>query len=421
MKRLLFILTPFVFFIFGVKSQGTIVSWPLQGSLSGVGAPGITVHDVTLGAGIANDGWVDAPTKWCHTVSGCSGLKTRNWTSTTTSLTKTASGGTFLGNRYVEFSFTLNAGQPSIQLNSFKFDGGAGFNANCTGTAYFAVYWSKNSATAADFTGISRSGYCVYEASGFGFNHSNDGSCRSFDINGGGTCWNPFPMTVNAGDRVRFRVYIGTTHSNSTNGGWRAIFGNASIEKVSPLAVTLNSFNANCENNGTEVNWSTASEQNASHFDLERSGDGETWNNVTTVLANGNSNSLKTYSVKDNARLTDDYYYRLRQVDFDGKEEIYGPVTVNCGSTPNNSLLVFPNPSSGEFAVEVNSNEVLEGAAVVVYDISGKQLLKQDLNSKLKGINMVYFTDNNLAPGTYLVVVESETKNNFTPVKLVIR
>ena len=82
--------------------------------------------------------------------------------------------------------------------------------------------------------------------------------------------------------------------------------------------------------------------------------------------------------------------------------------------------LFYPNPSNGEFAVKVNSSETIEGAAVVIYDLSGKKLMKQTVNGTMKGTNVVYFNDGNLASGTYLVVLESESKSSYKPVKFII-
>lgn len=113
-------------------------------------------------------------------------------------------------------------------------------------------------------------------------------------------------------------------------------------------------------------------------------------------------------------------YYRLKQTDYDGKSEYFPPIIVNCNSDEN-SMIVYPNPSNGEFAVKVNSSDDLEGAAIAVYDMSGKRLIRQNLNDKAKGTNMLYFSNTQLAPGTYLLVVESEMKNTFKPVKLVIQ
>lgn len=204
---------------------------------------------------------------------------------------------------------------------------------------------------------------------------------------------------------------------NYVRGGSQGYPGVVRITYISTLGVQLSSFRATCDKN-INILWTTSSEKNSEYFALERSRNGQEWQLVTTFAGAETTNDENTYSYSDNAY--EEVYYRLKQVDFDGKTEYYGPIAVNCNSNAN-SLVIFPNPSNGEFAVEINSSEMLEGAAVSVYDLSGKQLLRQDLNGKLKGTNTIYFTDNNLAPGTYLVVVESETKNSFIPVKLVIR
>lgn len=407
MKRLLLISTLFIFFIFELNSQTpvNIVSWPLTTDLNGIANyPGITPHAVELGSGVISEG-VN------QTICSCTGLRTRDWNQAT-SINTSQSGG-----HWVQFSFTNNGAAP-IEISRFGFSASAGTSSACNLTSAMAVRWSIDNVNTPSWFAL-RSGACSGELLyNIGSTGCTNYAYHSTNTGHSGTCTSPFSITLGVGQRIRFRVIIGSTRHNTD---WKVVIGNVFVERISPLSVTLNEFNANCESNGTTINWSTASEQNASHFDLERSNDGETWNNVTTVLASGNSTSLKTYSAKDNVRPTDGRYYRLRQVDFDGKEEIHGPITVNCNNSQENSLLVFPNPSSGEFAVEINSNEVLEDAAVVVYDLSGKQLMRQVINSNLKGTNMVYFSENKLAPGTYLVVIESEARNNFTPVKLVIR
>lgn len=190
------------------------------------------------------------------------------------------------------------------------------------------------------------------------------------------------------------------------------------ITIISTLGVQLSNFIAVCEGLSTNVLWTTDSEKNSDYFTLERSRDGQDWSQVVTLSGAGTTNLQNTYSYNDN--LYDEIYYRLKQVDFDGKTQYYGPITVNCVAS-DNSLLVFPNPSNGEFGVEIHSSEVLENASVVVYDNTGKQLLRSELNNTLKGTNMVYFSDSKLAAGSYLVVLESETKHTLKPVKLVIQ
>lgn len=75
------------------------------------------------------------------------------------------------------------------------------------------------------------------------------------------------------------------------------------------------------------LKWSTASEQNSSHFDLESSNDGTNWKIITTNSASGNSNEELHYSYID-YNLNELTYYRLQQFDIDGKFETYGPIII---------------------------------------------------------------------------------------------
>lgn len=92
---------------------------------------------------------------------------------------------------------------------------------------------------------------------------------------------------------------------------------------------------------------------------------------------------------------------------------------LQCTSNENN-LVVYPNPSNGDFSVEVNSVEPLQEAAVVVYDISGKQVQRREINHSMVGSNMISFSNTKMEKGAYLIVIESKNKNNFKPEKLVI-
>jgi len=425
--KLLLLLTLLACTFFRI-SIAQVASWPLTSNINGTGSPGITAHPVAFGCGYS---WPS--TNFCNSsllydfgsVSGsCSclnGLRIRNWrVQDVSGVTPSLNGTTAVNqSRYVEFSFTNNTGG-DVTVNSFDFTANAGFSTNCTGTSpYSSLRWMIDGVHATP-QWIRHPSACASEQS-LNLNSGNAGACNNFSRPNSAACgtgWTSSnPIIVANGQRVRFRIYIATSHSESS---WRVVLGNVVINGIVPLAVTLHDFNANCESNGTEVSWSTSSEQNASHFDLQRSIDGEQWNKVATIPAAGNSTSLQNYTYTDPVRyISSTSYYRLRQVDFDGAEEIHRTIAVDCDATEN-SLIVFPNPSAGEFTVEVNSTGILEDGFIGVYDLSGKQLLRQEINTK-KGTNVVYFTENNLASGTYLVVVESETKNAFKPVKLVIQ
>lgn len=410
-----------IFWISGISSLGfaQLASWPLSTDINGTGGAGIIAHPVAFGSGYS------APNTLLYdfgTNCGCSGLRIWNWRVTGSPAPSLNANTALSQNRYVEFSFTNNTGGP-VTVNQFSFEGSGALSTNCSSSIpYGYVRWLVDEVHGTTTQWIRNPSTCSAE-------HpltltGASGSCYSYSRPSAATCssssppgWTlATPVTVASGNRMRIRIYVATS---SDQNAWRLVLRNVTITGANPLAVALKEFNAGCGNDGTEVNWVTASEQNASHFDLEYSRDGASWERVTRVPAHGNSTVIRTYGFKDIARFASPFYYRLRQFDFDGMETVYGPIVVNC-ETKEKNLMVFPNPSSGAFTVIMNAPELLEDAAIVIYDLSGKQLLKRPVSDQLSGTHIVYFEEDQLASGTYLLVLKSKSGNNFSPVKLII-
>ena len=111
-----------------------------------------------------------------------------------------------------------------------------------------------------------------------------------------------------------------------------SVFGGGS-DNGDPLPVELVSFSGACNDGLVELIWETASEYNSSHFDVENSRDGITWDVVKTIEAAGNSNELLTYGYNDVNAHGGDNYYRLTQVDIDGTSKTYDVINVSCSQT----------------------------------------------------------------------------------------
>jgi hypothetical protein len=94
-----------------------------------------------------------------------------------------------------------------------------------------------------------------------------------------------------------------------------------------PLPVELSYFDGVTYSKFNLINWTTESEQNSSHFDLESSVDGENWKKITTKIAAENSTEDIKYSYID-YNLNPLTYYRLQQYDIDGKYETFGPIVI---------------------------------------------------------------------------------------------
>jgi hypothetical protein len=156
-------------------------------------------------------------------------------------------------------------------------------------------------------------------------------------------------------------------------------FGSKSGE--TPLPVDLVDFNANCDNGKVEINWTTASEINNDYFIIEKSNDMSKFVEVNRTIGAGNSNSIKNYQVMDRND-SGTTYYRLTQVDFDGKTTIYAPIVVKCQEfnliTP--SLVVYPNPFNNEINI-IFENIANEEVTVEIFDQTGRIILTKKINT----------------------------------------
>lgn len=123
----------------------------------------------------------------------------------------------------------------------------------------------------------------------------------------------------------------------------------------SPLPVTFLSFTAKrMANASVLLQWKTATEQQNSHFVIERSGDGMHYQSIGSVKATESATGAASYSFPDNDPLEGTNYYRLKQVDLDGHEQVYGVRIVQPGSTIA-SLSLYPNPVINNLKLELSA------------------------------------------------------------------
>ena len=180
-----------------------------------------------------------------------------------------------------------------------------------------------------------------------------------------------------------------------------------SKNNLNPLPVDLISFDAECQDYQIEFNWATASETNNDYFVIEMSKDMINFEQVVKIQGAGNSNSINQY--QELIETKKDYnYFRLVQVDFDGKATIYHPIVVNCDSEQEiePELIVYPNPFNNDFYVELNNfNE--KNATIQIIDELGK-IIYQESISELNMNNVFYLNPTNLKPSMYQLRVVSD-------------
>ncbi|NME71354.1 T9SS type A sorting domain-containing protein [Flammeovirga aprica] len=193
-------------------------------------------------------------------------------------------------------------------------------------------------------------------------------------------------------------------------------------EAISDLPVELVSFTASIKNGGIEINWSTATEINASHFEILSSTDRRNWTSIGEVDAAGNSSSLINYSFLDEREYQSAVYYKLVQYDFDGQNETFGPLVVY----PSNELntlrtAVFPNPATNE-VINVQISGMNPGSTTVIQVLTkeGKLIFKDEVSNKNQvATNYQLEIHSSLTPGLYIIKVNSGLQQNIE--KLIVR
>lgn len=191
-------------------------------------------------------------------------------------------------------------------------------------------------------------------------------------------------------------------------------------DNTSTLPVELVSLVANKLGNHIAVSWTTASESNNSHFEIERSYDGARFEQVGKVDGIGFSQSEQHYQFVDteaarkaNVNLV---YYRLKQVDFDGMHTYYGPAYVQLQSASKPVLAVFPNPFSQGLQVQM-FNEQAGNAHIIITDLQGRVVYSNtlDMGSGLQTIALPKI--DSLKDGVYFM--QTEINGHTAKTKLV--
>ncbi len=159
---------------------------------------------------------------------------------------------------------------------------------------------------------------------------------------------------------------------------------------VSPLPVELIDFSGTCIVNGVQLNWTTASELNNNYFLIEKSTNATEWTTLAKVSGRGTSGAINKYIHTDTESSGSMVYYRLSQIDLDGKITVFKTLDVQCDKNTPDQMILFPNPASTEINIILNINNPIANGTIKLFNNVGVIVLetKVDLNN---GINSFVF------------------------------
>ena len=236
------------------------------------------------------------------------------------------------------------------------------------------------------------------------FNILNSSAAASFDVISNSVAISLFSLLHNSDKSGN-----GTSYTSSSI----ALHGLSD----EPLPVELNSFNAKVKQGDVELAWQTKTEVNNYGFEVERKSAAKSWEKISFIKGNGNSNSEKEYSFVDK-NLTDgsQYTYRLKQLDNDGKFSYSDEVEVEV--VPSNYELFqnYPNPfnptTNIKFSLPEDSKVIIN-----IYNMLGQKVMELINSDYQAGFHQVQLNASRLASGVYVYSISAK---NFSAVKKMV-
>jgi len=190
-------------------------------------------------------------------------------------------------------------------------------------------------------------------------------------------------------------------------------FGVGGDTLLNPLPVKYVMFTGTVVKNDVKLNWITATEINNKGFEVERSLDARTFTSIGFVKGVENSRNINKYRFDDlnafTSQRTSVLYYRLRQVDLDGKFTYSNIIKVDKNDLRSGDVVVFPNPFKDVIGISIESadNSISE---ITIADMQGKLIYKANYQLE-SGSNFIELTQLvNKSAGVYFVKVNHSGK-----------
>lgn len=199
-------------------------------------------------------------------------------------------------------------------------------------------------------------------------------------------------------DSVVISNYTGFAFNN-----WWTVVGTST-----PLPVSLLEFRAEQYKDKVKLLWTTASEINNSHFEIERTVDNDAFELIGRVESRGPGSNIQEYSIWDNNPVQGIQYYYLRQYDFDGRTERFGPVSARFSKDVFDILTTTVSASDNGLNVVFNYNST-EPYSYRIMDMTGRIIVAKDRNAATEGLNVIDI-NTTLAKGAYHIILQNSEK-----------
>ena len=174
------------------------------------------------------------------------------------------------------------------------------------------------------------------------------------------------------------------------------------------LPVNWISFTAQkAPNNTVKLMWSTASEVNNNHYEVQRSMNGVHFTTIGSVAASTNSGT-NNYEYTDVLPLKGINYYRIKQVDNDGRFSYSSIQKINIDAVARLWKL-YPNPATNSTGIYVSAS--IPQLNISLINLSGKAVYQTTVNNVTEG-QRIEIPLKGLSKGVYILKVNTDTSSD---------
>lgn len=191
--------------------------------------------------------------------------------------------------------------------------------------------------------------------------------------------------------------------NNITINSWTGSYNTEVRESFRILPVQWLYFRGKSMESRVKLEWGTAQEKNNDKFVIQKSKDAKNWTDVSEVKGKGDSQAQVYYEGWDNNPLIGPNYYRILQVDLDGKEDYTSVIRVDFISEWD--IHLYPNPVKDQFFIQAKDIEEMN---VFIIDSKGTKI---PVSPMVINDNKMALDVSSLRPGLYLVYVQYNDKS----------
>lgn len=168
------------------------------------------------------------------------------------------------------------------------------------------------------------------------------------------------------------------------------------------MPVELISFNVIQKGKNALLEWQTATEVNNDYFEIQRSRDGKIFETIGYETGHGTTSESVNYSYEDQTVLHGTYYYRLKQVDFNGQYEFYNVAMIKL---ENQSIQFKVYPTVTNDIIQLEMNKSVSDKTINIYSSVGQLVETYQIEGEMQQYNLNF---SHLSSGMYIIEMKND-------------